>query len=113
MITKTRVALGHCYVRRFDKVCNSAEVLRGIFESRTPFGSSHQQCRDVRFGLNQLFAYFQFNFDFQQNFVGPGRLHLTDDGVECTMAANHFGHFLLTNLFIGRYNPCNLCFKLL
>uniref|UniRef100_A0A0P4VV22 Retinol dehydrogenase 14 n=1 Tax=Scylla olivacea TaxID=85551 RepID=A0A0P4VV22_SCYOL len=31
-----------------------------------------------------------------------GKRQVTADGLELTMATNHFGHFLLTNLLLGR-----------
>lgn len=33
---------------------------------------------------------------------GSGRREVTADGLELVMATNHFGHFLLTNLLLGR-----------
>ncbi|XP_045133492.1 retinol dehydrogenase 12-like [Portunus trituberculatus] len=33
---------------------------------------------------------------------GMGKRQVTADGLELTMATNHFGHFLLTNLLLGR-----------
>ncbi|KAK8740628.1 hypothetical protein OTU49_003001 [Cherax quadricarinatus] len=33
--------------------------------------------------------------------MGPPRRELTEDGLELTMATNHYGHFLLTNLLLG------------
>ena len=40
----------------------------------------------------------------QMNNAGIGshdKRHVTEDGLELTMATNHFGHFLLTNLLLG------------
>jgi NAD(P)-dependent dehydrogenase (short-subunit alcohol dehydrogenase family) len=34
-------------------------------------------------------------------FVGPRKY--TEDGLEYSMATNHFGHFLLTNLLLGEF----------
>lgn len=36
--------------------------------------------------------------------VGPTTKHMTDDGLDLTMATNHFGHFLLTNLLLGKFS---------
>lgn len=33
--------------------------------------------------------------------VGPPTREVTEDGLEVTMATNHYGHFLLTNLLLG------------
>ncbi|KAG0721004.1 Retinol dehydrogenase 13 [Chionoecetes opilio] len=33
--------------------------------------------------------------------IGPRQKKLTEDGLELTMATNHYGHFLLTNLLLG------------
>lgn len=33
---------------------------------------------------------------------GPAKRVLTSDNLELTMATNHFGHFLLTNLLLGK-----------
>lgn len=35
-----------------------------------------------------------------ENYAGPADRTETEDGLEVTMAMNHFGHFLLTNLLI-------------
>ena len=32
---------------------------------------------------------------------GMGKRQVTSNGLELTMATNHFGHFLLTNLLLG------------
>ncbi|XP_050738479.1 uncharacterized protein LOC127009427 [Eriocheir sinensis] len=34
--------------------------------------------------------------------LGPNKRQVTTEGLELTMATNHFGHFLLTNLLLGR-----------
>lgn len=34
--------------------------------------------------------------------LGPDKRQVTADGLELTMATNHFGHFLLTNLLLGK-----------
>ncbi|XP_050738270.1 retinol dehydrogenase 12-like [Eriocheir sinensis] len=34
--------------------------------------------------------------------ASPEKREVTEDGLEMTMATNHFGHFLLTNLLLGR-----------
>ena len=33
--------------------------------------------------------------------LGPREMQLSQDGLELTLHANHFGHFLLTNLLLG------------
>ncbi|XP_050738271.1 retinol dehydrogenase 12-like [Eriocheir sinensis] len=38
--------------------------------------------------------------------LGPTKRRVTSDGLELTMATNHFGHFLLTNLLLGRLKEC-------
>lgn len=39
--------------------------------------------------------------------AGMGEKKLTEDGLELQMATNYFGHFLLTNLLLGKLDKGN------
>lgn len=36
--------------------------------------------------------------------ASPEKREVTEDGLEMTMATNHFGHFLQTNLLLGEHS---------
>lgn len=48
--------------------------------------------------LYELFVSLQIN---NAGILGPSKRQVTADGLELTLATNHFGHFLLTNLLLG------------